>query len=243
VLVEARELSVRYAQRVAVDRVSFTLGPGCTALLGPNGAGKTSVLKVLTGSLRPAGGTLWVDGTVVDSRVAVRALRGRLGHVAQETHLPPNFTVSEVLAYAAWLKLVSPGVSEAQQRQALSDVGLLERSADRVSSLSGGMKQRLAIAMAVVNRPGLLLLDEPTVGLDPQQRSEFRASVSQLAGITTVLATHLVDDVAKLSDRVIVMGEGRVRFNGTTTDLCGVASADEVTADRVEAAYLALLPG
>jgi ABC-type multidrug transport system ATPase subunit len=225
-----------------VDDVTIGFDVGCTALIGPNGAGKTSLISALAGLLTPTSGTLVVDGEAVSDKASVDRLRRRSGHLSQGGTLPRNFTVAEVMAYAAWLMKVPAAVSTERQSWALDQVGLSERAGDRVRALSGGMRQRLGIAQALVNRPDLLLLDEPTVGLDPEQRADFRRTVSALAVDTTVLlSTHIVDDVTRLCDRAVVLDQGKVLFNGTIEQMCGIGERADVTADLLESAYLKLV--
>ena len=193
--------------------VSITLEPGITALLGPNGAGKTTLLEAIGGSSRD------------------------VGYMPQHWRPIPGFTVRDGVVYAGWLKGLARDQSRLAVEQALNVVDL-EKLADRKASrLSGGERQRAGLAESVVHRPDLLLLDEPTVGLDPEQRSAFRAALSRGLAPTVLLSTHLVDDVVALANRVVVLDEGRVAFDGSLNELADVASTD----GDIESAYISVL--
>lgn len=222
----------RYGQRVALGGVTGDLSSRRVALLGPNGAGKSTLIRLLTTLAKLQDGTITIDGDDLSSASGREAVRSRLGYVPQSMELPPGYTCAELMAYAAWMRGVSD-VSEATNR-CLSAVGLADRRDDGISSLSGGMRQRLCVAQALVHKPSLLVVDEPSVGLDPQQRVHLRSTLSSL-DCQLVLATHLVDDVAGLAEEVLVLDDGAVAFHGSIQELCGGA---EVSAAAVEEGYL-----
>lgn len=204
------------------------------ALLGPNGAGKSTLMGVLTTVLPVQQGQVVVRGSDVSSRRGRAAARRVLGYVPQSMSLPAGWTCADFLAYACWMHQVSdyqPAVE-----RALASVGLSERAGSRIGTLSGGMRQRLCVAQALVHHPAVLVVDEPTVGLDPLQRVRLR---EVLAGLDCQLmvATHLVDDVAAMAEQVVILDAGRVVFDGSITDLCD----GEVSATSVEQAYVALV--
>jgi ABC-type multidrug transport system ATPase subunit len=236
--VEAVGLRVRAGRRVAVDGLDLRLGTGVHGLLGPNGAGKTTLIRALATVLRPAAGDLRLLG----ERTTVRAVRRRLGYLPQEFGYYPRFTVREFVEYMAWLKeMPRPRIADAVQR-AVERVGLTDRADDRMKTLSGGMLRRAGIAQAIVNDPELLLLDEPTVGLDPSQRLEFRALLRQLGERSCVLvSTHLVEDVAAACRDVVLIDGGRLVFQGTPADLVAAGTAGDVGDSAIERGYSALV--
>lgn len=223
--VEAGGLTVRYRRTVALDAVDLTFGTGVHGLLGPNGAGKTSLIRVLATVAAPTGGRVELLGHDISAHRARSAVRRRLGYLPQEFGYYPGFTVREFVSYIAWLKeMPAPGVPEAVVR-AVDRVGLLDRIDAKIKTLSGGMIRRVGIAQAVVNEPDLLLLDEPTAGLDPEQRVEFRRLLRELGTESTVIvSTHLVEDVAAACSEVMLLESGRVAFRGTTAELTGLGS-------------------
>ncbi|MGX2993933.1 ATP-binding cassette domain-containing protein [Streptomyces sp. JNUCC 64] len=237
--------TVRYRTVVALDGVHAEFHPGTTALLGPNGAGKTTLLSLLSTARQPDEGAVTLLGTPVHGRAGVRGVREHIGVLPQSFGYYPRYTVREFTEYAAWLRRVPRAVRAERVREAL-DLVELERYADRrMGALSGGMLRRAGIAQAVVNRPALVLLDEPTVGLDPVQRIGFRTLIRTLGERSAVvMSTHLAEDAAQVCDRIHVMLEGRMRFTGTAAELCARAGGhDGTTLDgsAVESGYLAVV--
>ncbi|MEV3874334.1 ATP-binding cassette domain-containing protein [Streptomyces sp. NPDC049906] len=218
-------VGVRYGRRTALHGVSLTLGPGVTGLLGPNGAGKSTLLRVLATASAPDTGTLSVLGLDPLTDPGRQALRRRLGYLPQNPGLPGHFTAFDFVDYVAILKEF--GDREARRteaRRVLEEVGLTQDRSRRIRRLSGGMRQRVALAAAVVGHPDLLVLDEPTVGLDPEQRLRLRELIARLGEDRTVLlSTHQTEDVAALCHAVVVLDHGRVTFHGSPADLTRLA--------------------
>ncbi|MEU0374060.1 ABC transporter ATP-binding protein [Streptomyces sp. NPDC006283] len=238
-------LTVRHRRTVALDAVDVCFGTGVHGLLGPNGAGKTSLIRVLATVAAPANGRVELLGRDVSAHTERAEVRRRLGYLPQEFGFYPGFTVREFVAYVAWLKeMPAPDVPGAVER-AVERVGLGERIDAKVKTLSGGMVRRVGIAQAIVNEPELLLLDEPTAGLDPEQRVEFRALLRELGTDSTVIvSTHLVEDVAAACSEVTLIESGRLAFRGTTAELTalGEGFADEGHgANPIERGYTAAL--
>ncbi|WP_075779166.1 ABC transporter ATP-binding protein [Streptomyces acidiscabies] len=218
-------VSVRYGRRTALDDVSLTLGPGVTGLLGPNGAGKTTLLSVLATATGPDAGALSVLGLDPLTPTGRQALRRRLGYLPQNPGLPAHFTAFEFVDYVGILKEIGDrDTRRAEARRVLEEVGLTADRGRRIRRLSGGMRQRVGLAAAVVGDPELLILDEPTAGLDPEQRLRFRELVAGFGEDRTVLlSTHQTEDVAVLCHKVVVLDHGTVRFEGTPAELALLA--------------------
>ncbi|MGI8535919.1 MAG: ABC transporter ATP-binding protein [Mycobacteriales bacterium] len=241
--VRVQELVVAYRRTRVLDGLSLDLGPGVHGLLGPNGAGKTTLVRVLATVLRAQSGRVELLGHDVADREPRTALRRRLGYLPQTLGYFPGFTVREFVEYMAWLKEVPAGRVPAAVDDAIARVDLSDRSGSRMKTLSGGMLRRAGIAQAIVNDPDLLLLDEPTAGLDPEQRVGFRALLRELGQQSTVLvSTHLVEDVASACTGVVLLDAGRVVFTGSP-DMLADAGTDGDGDTASERGYLALLRG
>ncbi len=210
-LLSTRQLTKRFGTRTAVDGVSFAIQPGeAVGLLGPNGAGKTTTISLLTGLLHADGGEVLLDGRPLTGDTDPR--KRLLGLVPQELALYEELTARDNLAYFGALQgLRGPALSEAA-RSALGFVGLADRERDKVKTYSGGMKRRLNLAVALLHDPQLLLLDEPTVGVDPQSRNAIFENIEALRrrGKTILYTTHYMEEVERLCDRVIIMDHGRI---------------------------------
>ncbi|GAA3202122.1 ABC transporter ATP-binding protein [Dactylosporangium siamense] len=241
VAVRADGLVLRYGRKAALDGVTLTLGTGVTGLLGPNGAGKTTLLRILATALNPDAGSLRVLGHDPRTAPGRLAVRRRLGYLPQDPGFHPGFTAFEFVDYVAILKeLTHRGDRHAEVRRVLSAVGLDDQRRTRIRALSGGMRQRVALATALVGDPDLLILDEPTVGLDPQQRMRFRELFADLGEERAVLlSTHQTEDVMSLCRQVVVIDQGTVRFSGTPADLAALAAGRVWTSATREPGALA----
>ncbi len=240
--VQAEQLRVRAGRHLAVDGLDLRLGLGVHGLLGPNGAGKTTLMRALATVVKPAGGSLTLLGQMVDGRADLRQVRRELGYLPQQFGFYPRFTVREFVEYMAWLKeMPRAAVPEAVQR-AIDRVGLTSRADSRLKTLSGGMLRRAGIAQAIVNDPQVLLLDEPTVGLDPEQRLDFRTLLRDL-GVDScvVVSTHLVEDVMAACTDVVMISAGRLVYQGTPDGLIAEGEQSDAGDSPAERGYSALL--
>lgn len=235
--VVAEGIVKRYRSTAVLDGVELSAGPGVTGLLGPNGAGKTTLLRVLATVLRPDGGTVRAFGLDADDSYQRREIRRRLGYQPQEPGFFQGFTVSAFLDYVAILKeQIERDDRRREVRRVIELVDLGSVAGRKIRKLSGGMRRRVALASALLARPQLLILDEPTAGLDPEQRLRFREIVSAVADEHTVLlSTHQTDDVAAVCDRVVVLHEGRVRFDGRPAELGDLAAGRVWLGERPDA--------
>jgi len=241
-LLFGRKLSQGYGRRTVFRGVDVDVGLGVTALLGPNGAGKTTLLRTLATVQPPRDGRLTVDGCDVVSEADARRARRRIGFLPQRFGFEPGMRVRDFVRYGAWLRGVPAGDWSEASRTALDRVGLADLAGQKMGRLSGGMRQRAAIAWAIVGEPPIVLLDEPTVGLDPQQRLRFRDIIAGLPDTTVLLSTHLIDDVDAICDRVIVMHDGAIRFAGATSALKALDDPAMPGHTPLERAYMGLLP-
>ncbi|GAA1086582.1 ATP-binding cassette domain-containing protein [Nocardiopsis metallicus] len=219
--VSVRKLSKSYGTHKVINGLDFDLAMGVTGVLGPNGAGKTTLLRCLATVLRADAGQLDLLGLNPDITSERTRIRRNLGYLPQDPGMYPNFTCQEMLDYIAVLREISNKEErEEAVARALAEVDLSSSAGTKIRKLSGGMRQRLAIAQAFLADPGFVILDEPTVGLDPEQRMRFRTLISQKSEQrTVVLSTHQTDDVAALCSRVLVYRDGRVLFAGTPQEL------------------------
>ena len=208
-------LTKQYGAKIAVDRISLTLTPGVTGLLGANGAGKTTLMRMLCGILKPTSGTVSFDG--VD--VSAEAYRRVLGYLPQDFGYYPNFTGLDFLLYMAALKGMERSHARQRSLELLELVGLSEVGRKKIRTYSGGMKQRLGIAQALLSQPKLLILDEPTAGLDPKERVRFRTIIQEQGKESIVLlSTHIVSDVEHIADRILMVKDGQIIYDGGAQD-------------------------
>ena len=241
--VEITDLSRRFGRTDAVAGVSLEAGPGVFGLLGPNGAGKTSLLRMMATVLPPTSGRMRLLGRDPGHYGPRREIRRRLGYLPQNLGYYPGFTVAEFVEYFALLKEMPPGRVPRAVATAIEQVGLGAKARTRLRTLSGGMLRRAGIAQAIVNEPELLLLDEPTAGLDPEQRMTFRAMLrEQGQRATVIVSTHLVEDVGAACTEVTMMDAGRIVFNGTPAELATRGEEDGAAGDApIERGYSAVL--
>lgn len=208
-------VSKQYKNHIAVDRVSAKLHQGVYGLLGANGAGKTTLMRMLTGILTPTSGTITFDGM----DVSTEDYRGILGYLPQDFGYYPEFTAMDFLLYLAALKGIPKVQAKRRAKELLELVSLEDVSRKKIKTFSGGMKQRLGIAQALLNDPKLLILDEPTAGLDPKERVRFRNLIEQLGKDSIVLlSTHIVSDIEHIADEILLMKDGQLIFQGPWTE-------------------------
>ncbi len=241
--VEIVDLTRRFGRTQAVAGVSLQACPGVFGLLGPNGAGKTSLLRMLATVIQPSSGTLRLLGRDPGSYGPRREIRRRLGYLPQNLGYYPGFTVAEFVEYFALLKDMPPGRVPAAVAAAVERTGLGDKARAKLRTLSGGMLRRAGIAQAIVNEPDLLLLDEPTAGLDPEQRVAFRAMLRSFGETATVIvSTHLVEDVGAACTKVALMNQGKILFYGTPVELTARADGTDAAGDApLERGYSAVL--
>ena len=228
-LLEIRHLRKTYGSLVAVDGVSFTVPRGeCLGLLGPNGAGKTTTLSMLAGLLTPDSGQVLIDGRALAGDTD--PLKRQLGLVPQELALYEDLTAAENLAFFGALYSLEKATLHQRMADALAIVGLSDRARDKAGTFSGGMKRRLNLAAALLHDPQLLLLDEPTVGVDPQSRNAIFDNIEALRarGKTILYTTHYMEEVERLCDRVVIVDHGKVIADDTIAALRARAGSGNV---------------
>jgi ABC-type multidrug transport system ATPase subunit len=240
--VEIAGLTRRFGRNQAVAGVDLETGPGVFGLLGPNGAGKTSLLRMMATVLPPSSGKLRLLGRDPGAYGPRREIRRRLGYLPQNLGYYPSFTVVEFIEYFALLKEMPAARVPAAVAAAVERVDLGDKARAKLRTLSGGMLRRVGIAQAIVNEPDLLLLDEPTAGLDPEQRVAFRALLRELAErATVVVSTHLVEDVGAACAEVALMNQGKIVFRGTPDQLTARGEGHGVGDAPLERGYSAVL--
>jgi ABC-2 type transport system ATP-binding protein len=222
----------------ALADVDLDLEPGVIGLLGPNGAGKTTLLRLLATALPPSQGEVRVLGRDVEVSAERTDIRRRLGYLPQEVGFPRGFTAFAFVDYIALLKeWAQPAARHTEVRRVLDQVGLSDVATKRIRAMSGGQRRRVALAQALLGSPPVLILDEPTTGVDPEQRVTLRTVLAEIARTSiVVLSTHQTEDVAALCERVIVLDRGRVRYDGPVTELVNRAAGRVWLADQPDPA-------
>ncbi len=248
VILHCEGLMKSYDDRLVVDHVGFSIARGETyGLLGPNGAGKTTSISMICGLLRRDGGTVTVVGRDLDEDA--RSVKSAIGYVPQDLAIYPDLTAAENLRFFGRLQGIVGKKLTSRTEEVLETVGLADRAGDRTEEFSGGMKRRLNIGIGLLHEPQLLVLDEPTVGVDPQSRDSILASVDQLGagGIGVLYTTHYMEEAERLCDRVGIIDHGRLVAEGSRRELVDlIGEQDHVRLgvengeDRVTAALLAL---
>ena len=240
--ISLQELTMTYPSgKKALQGVNLELdSPSLVGLLGPNGAGKSTLMKLLVAGLLPTGGAIRVDGEPLLRRE--RALKARLGYLPQDFGLYDELTVTQFLDYMGALKGLRD--SRAAIRRAIEEVHLEEKAKAKIRTLSGGQRQRVGIAQALLGEPELLIFDEPTVGLEPEERIHFRNLFSRLAQKRLVLlSTHIIEDVQSVCSRLLVLHRGKLRFDGPPEELIRAAEGhvgtfDETGGEREEGLHI-----
>ena len=229
-------LTKHYGSKTAVEQVSAALEPGIYGLLGANGAGKTTLMRMLCAILESTSGEVFLNGKEVISMGA--DYRNVLGYLPQDFGYYPNYTAMEFLMYVSALKGIPRKIARKRAGELLEEVGLSNVADKKVKTFSGGMKQRVGIAQALLNNPDILILDEPTAGLDPKERVRFRNLLSDYAGDKIViLSTHIVSDIEAIADEVLLMKKGKFVLQGTVPELIRKAAGKvwELTISSAEA--------
>ena len=247
-MIEAQHLTKYYGTTCAVDDVSFTLRRGeVTALVGPNGSGKSTLMRMLTGYFSPTAGRILIDGVDVAARPALA--RRRLGYLPEQVALYPELTVRRYLAFVAEVKGVGGGARREAVRQVIDRCGLADVADRLAGTLSKGYRQRVGLAQALVGDPEVLVLDEPTVGLDPVQTVDMRGLLRTLAERTVLLSTHILSEASALCSRIMILARGRLVAEDTPAELARRLAGLARLAVRVDgpaeavAAALGALPG
>lgn len=227
----------QYKNKIAVDRVSLSLKKGVYGLLGANGAGKTTLMRMMCGVLKPDSGEIFYNGMKVEEE----RYRDILGYLPQEFGYYPEFTAMDFLMYLSSLKGIPKKSAKEKTKELLELVGLTQVEKKRIKTFSGGMKQRLGIAQALLNNPQVLVLDEPTAGLDPKERVKFRNLISSLGKDRIVLlSTHIVSDIEYIADIILLMKDGNIIHKGSLEEIITVINGKvwECTVSNQEAEIL-----
>ena len=232
-----RHLTKAYGTKLALDDFTYDFTPGVTAILGPNGAGKTTLMNLITDCVTRQTGEILYDGT--DILKLGRAFREKLGFMPQSQGMYENMTAYDFLCYVAQIKGLRSGTAKKQIGELLAVVNLEQAAHRKVGGFSGGMRQRVMLAQAMLGQPEILLLDEPTAGLDPEERVRLRSYIEALAADKIVLiTTHITSDVETIADQILLMQQGKLHFaadRGTFITGCGAASLEDAYLRRLHA--------
>ncbi len=232
--ININNLTKRFGKKTALDGISLQLNNGMFGLLGRNGAGKTTLMRILATLLVPSSGEVMVCGVPINRAKQVRAL---IGYLPQEFSIYPNMGVYEAMDYLGVLSNLSRDVRKERIPKLLQMVNLDDCRGIKVKALSGGMKRRLGIAQAILHDPKVLIVDEPTAGLDPEERVRFRNLLCQIAkDRVVILSTHIVEDIEKTCENIAILDSGRIIYNGKLKDFVG-------NEDGLEAAYIKRMGG
>lgn len=221
-MIELKNLTKTYPGNIqALRGLTLSIGPGMFGLVGPNGAGKTTLMRILAGLIAPTAGTVQVFGHDPATPAGKMAIKARLGYLPQELGFYPNLSAVEFLDYIAQLKGITDKRERRRQLAELLELVRLAEVADRpLKTYSGGMKHRVGVAQALLGRPLLLIVDEPTVGLDPEERVRLRNLLAEVAGrCTVILSTHIIEDISQSCRDLAVIGQGRLLFQGSPHSL------------------------
>lgn len=241
-MIDVKALSRHYGDFVAVDRVSFHIGHGeVVGLLGHNGAGKTTIMKMLTGFLEPTAGTIRIDG--LDIETEKRAIQAKIGYLPENCPLWPEMTVIDYLDFQATLHGIDEGQKRQRIRQAVERTALHEKASHPIHTLSRGYRQRVGVAQAILHHPKIIILDEPTNGLDPTQIRQMRSLIQELAKESTVIvSTHVLHEVQAVCERVLILRSGQLAVDARLEALQNNARI-RVHVDRDAKELLQNIPG
>jgi ABC-2 type transport system ATP-binding protein len=243
-LLKVSGVSYRYRKTDVLSDVSFQSGMGVVGLLGPNGAGKSTLLDILAHVRRPLTGSIQISVHGSRERTTEIENRKMIGYLPQRFSTDRFMSVQRHVEYAAWLHGVPNDECASFALKALEIVDLSARASKPARSLSGGQVQRLGIACAIVHKPQIVLLDEPTVGLDPIQRIEFRSYLRDLAKTTSILlSTHLVEDIENIAEKILVLSEGKIIFDDSVSALANLAKNTGLAMSPLESGYYSVLRG
>lgn len=234
--IACEHVAYRYGRTEVLHDVSFDVRTGVIGLLGVNGAGKTTLMRLVAGLLRPSSGSVTVAGCDMATEHGREQSRPHIGYMPQEFEIMRFATVFDNVAYAAWAHGVPVEQVDAAASSALHDVDLLDMARRRAYALSGGQRRRLALACALAHRPSVMLLDEPTAGVDPVQRARMRTMIASFGESNTVfMSTHLVDDVLRVADHLLMLADGVLVFDGPVESIPGEPQMRAHTLERMMA--------
>ncbi|AZK46661.1 ABC transporter ATP-binding protein [Paenibacillus lentus] len=214
--IQIDQVSKRYSKKsYGLHKVSFNIGPGLCGLIGRNGAGKTTLMRIIAGIMEATAGTVYFDGQTMKSAAMQRHLQKRIGYLPQDFGFYPRLTVKETMDYIAMLHGLSGKTKQTRIQDSLEKVHLDKQADKKVRELSGGMKRRLGIAQAIIHEPEILIVDEPTTGVDPEERISIRNLLTEYAGQRIViLSTHIIEDIAQSCQQVAVLDQGTLKYQG-----------------------------